>query len=78
MDRGKAFLAWLEDLGRGDPIAWTIAGFFAFLATLVAMVWIVDLRRKQREKLGKKPKVKQNPAIPKTPTGNSQRPKPRP
>jgi hypothetical protein len=58
MSRGGALIRWIEGLANGEP------GAYIFLLVVVGMLsiplifWIVDLRRKAREKREKEEKAR--------------------
>jgi hypothetical protein len=54
----RALGDFLTDLTSGDPVALALAGVFLLMASVVAAIWIIDLRKKQKEKKGKKPTSK--------------------
>jgi flagellar biosynthesis/type III secretory pathway M-ring protein FliF/YscJ len=54
----RAIGDFFSDLGNGDPVALAIAGFLLLLIAIVATVWIVDLRRRRREKAAEDARAK--------------------
>lgn len=48
--RGNAIQRFFEDLGNGDPIAIALSIFFLSLLVIPLVIFIVDRRKKAREK----------------------------
>ncbi|MBI3407156.1 MAG: hypothetical protein HY040_02215 [Planctomycetes bacterium] len=57
----RALRDFFTDLIQGDPVALIIAGVVLFLASLVAIVWIIDRRKKKKEIERKKKPDKRRP-----------------
>jgi hypothetical protein len=58
---GRAIRGYFEDLAAGDPIAVGLTIFFGLLLAVVAIIWIVDLVKRNREK--KRQSQKRRPPV---------------
>jgi hypothetical protein len=61
--RFRALRDFVDDLVRGDAVALGLAGFVLLLTAAVGLVWIFELRRRNKEKAAKKPRAKQKPNV---------------